>query len=389
MKKICLVYFFAFLLIFSACKTKSDMEARVEVIDGIEHVFSTDTPLYPNRTVSFEEELAVNPEDEEGNFILFRPMSFIVDRNENIYITDVQENSIKVFDSHGKYKLTIGRRGQGPGEFQNVGRQAFLPDGKLLVLDSTQMRTTLFSAEGEFLESFPWRESLGRLYVATESSLILSKYTFEGKNNPLEGRRLFIREYDFGGNELNSFAEFTVEETRIWAEANKFVALSWPDSPRSIFSGDQVGQHLYHCLNSEYVIEVFDSRGKLKRKIQRSYDPVPYPRQKAEEFRERYKNIPSMRKVIEGMPKPNVKPITTRMLIDDKGNLWVETHEEKEEEGQIIKAYDFFNADGFYEAKVWLDKDPTYILKDKMYLMETDEETGIRIVKRFKVVWNE
>jgi hypothetical protein len=378
-----------FLLIFAACKTKSDMEARVEVIDGIEHVFNTGAPLYPNRKVSFEEELAISPEDEEGNFILFQPMSFIVDRNENIYITDVQENSIKVFDSHGKYKLTIGRRGQGPGEFQYLGSQTFLPDGRLLVMDSMQKRTTLFSAAGEFLESFQWKESLGRLYVATESSLILSKYTFEGKNNPLEGRRLFIREYDFGGNELNSFGEFTVEETRIWAEANRAAALSWPHSPRSIFSGDHVRQHLYHCLNSEYAIEVYDRRGELIRKIQRSYDPVPLSHQEAEEFRARYKDAPSMRKVIEGMPMPNVKPITTRMLIDDKGNLWVETHEEKEEEGQIIKAYDFFNADGFYEAKVWLDKDPTDILKDKMYLMETDEETGIRIVKRFKVVWNE
>jgi len=65
MKKIYLIYLFAFLLIFPACKTKSDMEARVEVIDGIEHVFSTDTPLYPTRTVSFEEELAISPENEE------------------------------------------------------------------------------------------------------------------------------------------------------------------------------------------------------------------------------------------------------------------------------------------------------------------------------------
>ena len=379
-----------FILIFSACKDKPGVEARVEIIDGIEYIYNTEIPLYPKRTLSFKEELAIDPEDDEVNIILFRPGSFIVGPNENIYISDERDKAIKVFDPNGKYKLTIGRRGQGPGEFQRLGSQAFLPDRSLLVLDSMQKRTSLFDSSGEFLESFKWEENLGSLCLATNSSLILRKYTFGAKNNPLdalEDRKLFIREYDFEGSEINSFGEFKVEKTRIYTTGRAAVAMAPPYPPMSIFAGDLERQYLYHMVNNEYHIEVYDRTGKVIRKIERPYEPAPFTRQDAQEFLARYEEGSGMRKALEAMSMPKVKTITTRMLIDDRGNLWVETFEKKEEEDRILKAYDIFNADGFYEAKVWLDKDPAIIYMEKMYLMETDEETGFSAVKKYRLVW--
>lgn len=381
-----------FVLIFSACKDKSGVEAIGEIIDGIEYIHNTETPLYPKRTLSFEEELAIDPEDDEVNIILFRPRSFVVGPDENIYITDRQDYAIKVFDPNGKYKLTIGRRGQGPGEFQSIGHQAFLPDGRFLVMDSVQKRTSLFDSSGEFLESFKWEENLGLLYLATNSSLILRKYTFGEKNNPFDAlgdRKLFIKEYDFEGREINSFGEFKDEKTKIYTMGRAAVLLAPPYPPMSIFAGDWGRQQLYHMVNNEYLIEVYDRTGKVVRKIERPYEPVPYTRQDAQEFLARYEEGSGMRKALESMSTPNVKTITTRMLIDDRGNLWVETFEKKEEEDRALKAYDIFSADGSYEAKVWLDKDPAIILKEKMYLMDTDEETGYSVVKRYRLVWKE
>ena len=386
-KRLCLLLIF--ILIFSACKAKPGVEARGEIIDGIEYIYNTETPLYPKRTLSFEEELAIDPEDDEVNIILFRPRSFVVGPNENIYITDIQDNAIKVFDPNGKYKLTIGRRGQGPGEFQSISHQAFLPDGRFLVMDSRQKRTSLFDSSGKFLESFKWEENLGLLYLATNSSLILRKYTFEGKNNPLEDRKLFIREYDFAGSEINSFGEFKDEKTRIYTIGRAAILLAPPYPPMSIFAGDLERQQLYHMVNNEYIIEVYDRTGKVIRKIERPYEPAPFTRQDAQEYLARYEEGSKMRKAVEAISTPKVKTITTRMLIDDRGNLWVETFEKKEEEDQVLKAYDIFSADGSYEAKVWLDKDPAIILKEKMYLMETNEETGFSVVKRYRLVWKE
>jgi hypothetical protein len=74
--------------------------------------------------------------------------------------------------------------------------------------------------------------------------------------------------------------------------------------------------------------------------------------------------------------------------VDDDGNLWVKTFEEREEEGRTLSAYDIFNHEEYYDARIWGHLTPVVIDKGKMYRMETDEETGIRSLKRYRVVWN-
>ena len=61
----------------------------------------------------------------------------------------------------------------------------------------------------------------------------------------------------------------------------------------------------------------------------------------------------------------------------------------REEGDKILTAYDIFNPDGFYEAKVWVDVKPEVFVNDKMYRFHSDEETGYRYVKRYCVVWSE
>jgi hypothetical protein len=375
-------------MILSACSEKPESAARVEIIDGIKYVRNTEIPLHPNKTVAFEEDLSIGGEDDEGNIVLFRPSRFLVDQSENIYITDRQDQVIKVFDPDGRYMWTIGAKGEGPGEFRSVGYQTFLPNGRLLVMDSSARRINIFDSSGEFLESYQWKKQLGRLQFATDSSCIVFEYIFEG-DDPLEKRRLNIKEYDFKGNEIRSFGEFVPQEMKIHAERNIAFGIGVPHSPRSIFTSDQKRQCLYHCLNDKYTIEVFDKNGQVFKKIDRPYEPVPFTSKDAEEFRARYENGRNTKKIAEDMSMPQIKTITPRMLVDDSGNLWVESHEQNEEEDRTFTAYDIFNADGYYEAKVWIDKGPSLLMKGKMYRMETDEETGYRFLKRYRVIWTD
>jgi len=84
---------------------------------------------------------------------------------------------------------------------------------------------------------------------------------------------------------------------------------------------------------------------------------------------------------------PNVKSIVVRMYIDDRSNLWVRTNEKKEEKDQTLRAFDIFNPDGHYYAKVWTDISPQIFKKGKMYRMDRDEDTGYQTLKRYKVLW--
>jgi hypothetical protein len=89
------------------------------------------------------------------------------------------------------------------------------------------------------------------------------------------------------------------------------------------------------------------------------------------------------------MEFPKVKPISNRMIVDSNGNLWVRTNEMKQEGGKGITAYDIFNADGYYDTRLWLDVIPSVFAGGKMYLTDEDEATGMRQVKRYRIIWKE
>jgi hypothetical protein len=109
-----LVLFFVF-----ACSKQPEREASVEVIDGVEYVHNIETPLNPGKSAIFEEEISIGGEEYD---MLARPTLFIVDKRGWVYISDFQDQSIKVFDLDGNFVESIGRQGEGPGEFAYVGR---------------------------------------------------------------------------------------------------------------------------------------------------------------------------------------------------------------------------------------------------------------------------
>jgi len=164
-----------------------------------------------------------------------------------------------------------------------------------------------------------------------------------------------------------------------------------PVSRHSILTGDQDRELFYHCLNNKYIIEVYDTSGKPFRKIDRPYEPVPFTDKDEEEYRAGH-NYPGMReavrKAIRDLKMPNVKSIVVRMYVDDKSNLWVRTNEKRvDEDDKILTAFDIFNPDGHYYAKVWTDISPQIFKKGKMYRMDRDEDTGYQTLKRYIVLW--
>lgn len=389
MKRIFSLMFIFFALFCSACSESKELKsnASVEVIDGIEYIHNTETPIHPDKTVLFEKDLSIRSEDEEGNIVLFKPLFFQVDRDENIFISEAGEQEIKVFDSDGKYIKTIGARGNGPGEFQNIGAIGFTPEGNFVVMDLRSRRTNLFDATGQFLKSFTWRKYF-RIFHLFKNDSYICQDNVRGKNP--QDRKLFVKEFDYDGNEIKSYGEFTLAKMKRATKGDSSFILPIPYSPRSIFAGDQNRGWLYHCINNKYSIEVYDDSGKMFRKIDRPYDSVPFTDKDRKEFLEGFENdsLEMYKKMAKEMELPKVKTISSQMFVDDKGYLWIQTYEQKKEGNQTLTAYDIFNSEGHYYARVWCEIVSGIFSKGKMYSMETDEETGYRTLTRYRVVWN-
>ncbi len=83
-----------------------------------------------------------------------REPTIVADSDGTIFVRTAQPPTINVFDAQGRFVRTIGREGEGPGEFTIAGRHGVLAD-TLWVLDPVNARVTLFDREGTVLATRP------------------------------------------------------------------------------------------------------------------------------------------------------------------------------------------------------------------------------------------
>lgn len=104
-----------------------------------------------------------------------RISSITVGPDSFVYVLDSEEKHILVYNSSGRLVGTIGRPGEGPGEFGFPTHMGYKGD-TLWVADLQEQRVTLFSRKGEVLASVPTppviiREASGLLVRMQGSAL--------------------------------------------------------------------------------------------------------------------------------------------------------------------------------------------------------------------------
>lgn len=71
-----------------------------------------------------------------------------VDVEGTVYVLDGIEHTLTAFSPSGSRRWTVGREGQGPGEFTNPVGLAWAPDGTLWVFDPESQRVTVVTRDG-------------------------------------------------------------------------------------------------------------------------------------------------------------------------------------------------------------------------------------------------
>ncbi|MCP4571258.1 MAG: hypothetical protein GY838_02800 [bacterium] len=86
------------------------------------------------RTVELEQLWTVG--DEDSDLILGVVNRVLIDQESNVYLLDGQLAQVHVISPEGELLRTIGREGDGPGEFRQPTDMVFLPDGTLGVMQA-------------------------------------------------------------------------------------------------------------------------------------------------------------------------------------------------------------------------------------------------------------
>jgi len=104
----------------------------------------------------------VSVHDAKGKFIRYfaekDPGEKIIDTpgglriiDNKVYVTDINQSKVLIFDLEGKKLQEIGKMGQNPGEFRAPNAVTADGDGNIYVVDSGNQRVQVFDSAGKFL----------------------------------------------------------------------------------------------------------------------------------------------------------------------------------------------------------------------------------------------
>ena len=196
--KFVLVLLFVILISLSCSKGKKaekpEWQGKIDYENGVKVVKNPEDPVYGEIIFDLEEDLSIGNDSDE-NYMFYRTGGIATDSQGNIYIVDGGNNRIQKFRKDGQYLQTIGRKGQGPGEFENPYDVCLDSEDNIYV--SEGMKVQIFNKDGEFTKSVKllnfitefgitdegniWTCGFGRSEEGQTRELIL--FSLEGRKN--------------------------------------------------------------------------------------------------------------------------------------------------------------------------------------------------------------
>lgn len=131
---------------------------------------------------------------EDGQFVW--PMAIALDSDENIYVSDENQNRITVMDKDGQFLNKWGESGSDEGQLRGPAGLAVDGENNLFVVDSQNHRVQKFTRDGQYLGGWgsegsdpgqfnkPWgicTDNEGDVYVADWKNDRVQKFSADGQ----------------------------------------------------------------------------------------------------------------------------------------------------------------------------------------------------------------
>ncbi len=139
----------AALLILAGPAGAASWKGTETVENGVTHVMNPANGMHAPMTIELEElwRIGGDTDDEDEFFGLI--VAIDTDAEGNVYVLDLQLAEVKIYSPDGEFIRSIGREGEGPGEFRFPSGLAFLGDGNIGVVQTAPGRIVLLTPDGE------------------------------------------------------------------------------------------------------------------------------------------------------------------------------------------------------------------------------------------------
>lgn len=369
-------FLLALILVLICAPAQATWKGKVVEKDGVNQVMNPATAEAKPETVKVKELWRVGGDDED---VLFGVITDVIaDRDGNFYLLDSQLREIQVYAPDGENLRTIGREGEGPGEFRMAFNLLLLPNGNIGVLQTFPSKLVGLTPEGEPADDFrlPWADAGGFQVLFTARNAGDQLAIVYGLNQ--------FSEAGFSQSNILSLVDASGKtEKRLHSQDSamssadaKFAETEFDTFRNNRWSSGPDGRVYAATHFGEYKINVWGPDGKLLHVIHRDYPTHVRTDEQKETILGIYKGFtrqipfPNIKYVIE----PNWNPIQAVFARDD-GTLWVQTSRTVELEEGKIGTFDVFDKDGHLIRQVTLEgqgnprEDGLFMVGDRLFVV--------------------
>lgn len=144
-------------MVFVSCtQTGTEWQGTIEEVDGVTFVKNPKEGLWDlegEPKIALIKERQIGELDGPEEYLFGFIADIAVNSKGDFYVADRQLNDVKKFNADGEFLLTIGRFGQGPGEFQSPTVLSVNNRDELIVFDGRMGRISVFSDSGDLVKT--------------------------------------------------------------------------------------------------------------------------------------------------------------------------------------------------------------------------------------------
>jgi hypothetical protein len=274
----------------------------------------------------------------------------------------MSNNRVQKFDKNGKYLMTIGKRGQGPGEFEQPARVRVESTGGMIYVKDQAYAIEIFDPQGNFRKSVKADHVVHEFQVDGNGKIwpILIKYT------EVETLHLLCR-YNEDGIQERILEEFPY--TQIIKRQGGMIMGATTGQELAIHLAKLDDASFVYGYSGKYLLTVIDLEGKALLKIQKEEVSPKFTNKEKDRFRK------------HGLP--GQKPYFYSLFTDDQGRIYVQRNKTWAEEEDIKKEIDVFSREGYFLFKTTMPKSTMVIRDGYLYAFKISSED--EIAERYRI----
>ncbi len=358
-----------------ASPATANWQGRFATEAGQTRVLNPETPAAGEVEAALRQLWRIGGGDEE--LLLGVVAEVLQDDAGRVYLLDSQLSEVHVLDAGGHWLRSLGRAGEGPGEFRNGSALFWAPGDQLGVIQAWPGKIVLLRKDGSPGDTFalPFRQD-GGMQIASRGAgyadrIILSGSSWTGSAQQQQ-QISYLKAVDRGGRELATFHE-AAQDVRFggWEfQEEQFVDFQrrWAAAPD--------GRVAAALDFAAYRIHIWNADGGLERIIER---PEFAAVRRSGEEKARLQTM--FERFTRWNPRSTFKvsdvhQTVARLFFRDDGSLWVQSGRDQwRAPAGRFTSFDVFDREGRFTRRVHLRgdgnavEDGLFLIGDRLYVV--------------------